>query len=62
MKKKKKKRKEPKEKNKEKKVKKSKRKEKNKSVLLIKFLLYCLFKGLFAFAHAPRKRIDFFIF
>lgn len=62
MKKKKKKRKEPKEKNKEKKVKKSKRKEKNRSVLLIKFLLYCLFKGLFAFAHAPRKRIDFFIF
>lgn len=42
--------------------KKSKRKEKNRSVLLIKFLLYCLFKGLFAFAHAPRKRIDFFIF
>lgn len=59
---KKKKRKEPKEKNKERKRKKEQKKRKNRSVLLIKFLLYCLFKGLFAFAHAPRKRIDFFIF
>lgn len=47
---------------KESKKKEQKKRKKNRSVLLIKFLLYCLFKGLFAFAHAPRKRIDFFIF
>lgn len=36
--------------------KKSKRKEKNRSVLLIKFLLYCLFKGAVRFRSRPTKK------
>lgn len=36
--------------------KKSKRKEKNRSVLLIKFLLYCLFNGAVRFRSRPTKK------